>query len=300
MSTVFHTTPNGAATAPKSSFDLGRQFILMGGGVASTITVVLLNDWISNQISINLLSLSFWLVIPAGAIVGGMVAASGYYFAARATQTMPTRRLAWSMILIALCAWLLSHWLEYAAMTLSDGTRVQDMMDFGQFFRFTTEHQSLTIRTRGNLTGIDTGELGSLGYVRETLQVLGFTLGGMIVYSLLKDVESCEVCRRYAKVTTVMRGVSAEQFDAGLSHAGVTLPGIGSQLQNAVQGRRFIGMNLQVAQCPECQAFWVRPEAIVQSGRDPEAQKLDRYNMPPDLAGRVLGIPTAYRTRVKA
>lgn len=279
--------------------DVARQAAVAAAGLATTILVVLANAWLADRLALNILSLSMWLVVPVGAAIGGIVAASGYFIAARVTQTMPSRHLLWSMVLIALSAWFFGHWLEYSTMTFEDGTRVSDTIGFWQFFKFSTEHQSLTVTMRGGVTGINTGELGALGYARELLQVLGFACGGLAAYVHLSQVEACKGCQRYARVTGVMQGASADQFDRGLDHLGIQLPGIVDQAKAALGQKMLIGMNLHVAQCPKCHSFWLRPEVIFQSGRDSNAEKLGRYDIEPSLAGKVLALPAEYRSAPK-
>ena len=296
MATNFRETTGAVAASIRTdAVDVGRQVALAACGLATTFAVVGLNAWIASTASFNLLSLSVWFIVPVGALLGGAVAASGYYGGALLTQTMPTKEIAWSMVGIAAGAWFFSHWLEYASMTLDDGTRVRDTVGFWQFLQFTTEHQSLTLRTRGNTTGVGTGELGVLGYAREALQVAGFVGGGLAVYGWLVSKEACGTCRRYAKVTPVLRGVSPAQFDEAMHYIDAALPGIVEACEAALADRPFLGMNLNVAQCPACHAFWIRPEVIVQNGRDAVAVRIGRYTAGPETAGLLLGLPAAMR-----
>jgi hypothetical protein len=43
--------------------------------------------------------------------------------------------------------------------------------------------------------GRSTGELGGLGYLYEFARVIGFLLGGAVVYLDLKDKPHCESCK---------------------------------------------------------------------------------------------------------
>jgi ABC-type Fe3+-siderophore transport system permease subunit len=82
---------------------------------------------------IDFLSISFWFVIPVGGLLGGMAAASGYYVAARATQTMPSRMLLLSMIAMGALTWVLSKWVPYTMLMTGDGTRAADHMPFWDY-----------------------------------------------------------------------------------------------------------------------------------------------------------------------
>lgn len=205
----------------------------------------------------------------------------------------------WSMIFIGLGAWLFSHWLEYATTSFADGTPLSSTVGFWRFIQVSTTHQSLTISARTGASGFDTGELGRLGYVREALQACGFALGGLAVHGYLSDVEACSACQRYAKTTGIIQRVSGEQFGRALDHVGITLPGIVDQLKTELGNKSFVGLNLLVAQCPKCHCFSLRPEVVVQSGRTEIPRKLGRYNVDPNQAGRVLGLPSEFRTAGK-
>ena len=290
-----------AASVKNDAVDVGRQVALAACGLVTTIAVVLLNAWVAGAANFNLLSLSFWFVIPAGAVIGGMAAAIGYYGGALLTQTMPTKQIAWSMVGIAAGAWFFSHWLEYASMTFADGTNVSDTVEFWEYLKFSAEHQTLTIGTSRNPTsGVNTGELGVLGYAREGLQLLGFVGGGLSVYGFLRNKEACADCRRYAKVTRVLSGVSAGQFDDAIAHLGITVPGLVEECESAIGERPLLGMNLTLAKCPTCYAFWARPEAIVQGSQHTDVLPLCRYEVEPGMAGRMLALPASMRVPVKA
>src|SRR5262245_7576176 len=87
--------------------ELSVEVITTVGGIITSLLTVGLNLLLIRWLDLDLLSVSVWLVVPMGAVCGGMLAASGYYFAARLTQTMPTRRVLWNMLLVGASTWAL-------------------------------------------------------------------------------------------------------------------------------------------------------------------------------------------------
>jgi len=243
--------------------------------------------------------LSIWFVIPAGALIGGMGAASGYYAAAKWTQTMPSRRLLVDMVVIGGTSWLTYQWLDYYTLRLDDGTLVRDIVSFWQYFTIQAEHMQLTIAVHGRDAGT-TGELGALGYVREGVQLLGFLAGGLATYGILKGSEVCEACRKYTKNTNLLSAVPAERLDQTLSESDISLPGVAEQAQRELGGRSLAGLDLVLSRCPQCGTEWLCPVLVVPSGRDYERIKLNKYRVQADQSQRVVAVAKQVVAQMKA
>jgi hypothetical protein len=269
---------------------LSAELAITVGGIITSVATVALNFALTNLLDFDFLTFSFWLVVPAGAIVGGMAAASGYYAAARLTHALPTRGILWNMVGIAISTWMLSKWIIYATLTLDDGRRIADIVSFWEYFKAATESMQLTIGTSGNADALTTGQLGAWGYVREALQVLGFMAGGFYVYKLLKDVEACETCQRYAQTKTVLASASADVFDDTLEQAGITLPNFADQVHKALDQKPLVGLNLVACRCENCRDEWLRPAVVYRSGSDNLINKLVRY----DIGAQVGDVLRAY------
>jgi hypothetical protein len=276
---------------------LSAELLITVAGIITTVAVVGLNLLASNSLGFDLLSFSFWLVIPAGAIIGGMAAASGYYAAARVTQTMPSRALLFNMVAIAVSAWFLSKWASYATLRLDDGTRVADLVSFWQYFVILTESMQLSIGTRGNVNAATTGELGMLGYAREALQVFGFMAGGFVTYLHLSEVEACESCRRYAKTKAVLNGVAPEEFDRALAEAAIFLPNVAFQARIALGRKALAGLSLYLSRCPSCEREWLRPAIVTRSGDSLDVTRLGRYSVDGDGEEVARAIEAAMRVK---
>jgi len=261
---IIHQIRDAVATELR---DLSGQTVIAIGGISTAILTVVANYLLTQWLNINFLSLTVWFVVPAGGLIGGMGAAAGYYFAARWTQTMPNRTMMLNMIIIGACTWFLAEWVDYRMLTFSDGVKASDVASFWNYFTFHTEHMQLDIRMRSGVSAATTGELGSLGYVREALQLLGFIAGGLATFLFLGELEVCTNCRKYARTTTLLSGVTAPQFGAMLDRVHMTLPGVTDRVQSAISGKRFHGMQLVLAQCPKCSTGWVIPGVLVSTNR---------------------------------
>lgn len=278
------SSPPGTLSADTRS--LPAEVIITLGGIVTTVATVGINLLLAETLGFNILSLALWLVIPAGAIVGGMAAASGYYATARITQTMPTRTLLINMIAVALSAWLLTRWLGYITLTFDDGSRIADLVSFWTYFQVSIESTRLTISGAGS-SGIMTGELGTLGYVREILQIAGFSLGGFVTYRYLCEVESCRRCRKYASKKAILKNVEPSKFDNALAEMALTLPGMADDAVAAMQGRPLRALSLYLYQCPTCRSEWLRPAVVVGAGHDAPERQINRYSVDTDRAKRI-------------
>src|SRR5713226_295940 len=130
------TSPPSPGGATESS--TSAELLMTAGGIVTSVLVVAANLIVARLLDFNLLSLSFWFVVPVGALFGGFAAAGGYYLVARWTQTMPNRRLLFNMVVVGISTWALYHWLDYYTLVFSDGTRVRDVASFSQYFTTAT------------------------------------------------------------------------------------------------------------------------------------------------------------------
>lgn len=244
---------------------VSRELLIMIGGVVTSIATAGLNAVIVRYSDFNFLSLSFWLIVPVGALIGGVAAASGYYVTALWTHTMPSRRFLLEMVGIGISTWILGQWLAYATLRFEDGTPVSRYASFWEYFRFHAEHMKLRLGFRGNMNLATTGELGVLGYVREALQLAGFIVGGLAVWAFLSGKEVCDGCRKYAKVRMLLTAESPQRFQEVTAAAGLDCADARYQLA----GYSLLGLDLALLECPSCRRQWSRPAAVVSRGQEP-------------------------------
>lgn len=274
-------------TPPGSSSSLGARYvrapivIAMCGMITSMATVAA-NYAVNRWLNLDVLSISFWLVIPAGGLIGGMSAASGYYVGARATQTMPSRQLLWAMVALGGCTWLLSKWVPYTLRS-SSGTRPSDLMSFWDYIWRTAEHVRLSIGARAHPQLYTTGELGELGLWRECLQAVAFMAGGVFVHRLLSTVEACSTCKRYAAESVLLNGASFEGFCSVLEGAQLRIPELNEDVQYVLDNRPLVGMSLYLYRCPKCEQEWFRPAVVYRLKERQHTTKMRRYTVDADV-----------------
>ena len=258
---------------------LSTEIITTIAGIVAAALMVTLNEVLQRSLDLDLLGLTYAFVIPAGAIIGGLGAAAGYYIAARLTSTLPSRRMLFEMLAIGVSTWMLMHWVEYATLRYPDGRLVRDSWPFWDYFRVRTEHLRLTMQNAGGRPTGATSELGLLGYAHELVQVAGFLCGGFIMWAALKSEEACHSCSRYARSLKLLQRASSAVFDEFLRRAEVELPSFGERVRQKVGKLRLIGLNLSLSTCPSCRRSWLRPAVVVMQGNHAVAQRMDAYDL---------------------
>ncbi|MFL5616467.1 MAG: hypothetical protein ACJ796_22565 [Gemmatimonadaceae bacterium] len=258
---------------------LTTEVITTLAGIGAALAVVALNVAFEHATDFDLLGLTYAFVLPIGALLGGFGAAAGYYFAARITSTLPSRRMLFEMLMIGFSTWLMMHWVDYATLRFRDGAFVRDAVPFRDYLRLRTVHLQLTIENAGSTTPSTTPELGLLGYVHELLQIVGFLFGGFVMWSGLKTHEACEPCSRYAPSFKLVQRATSAAFDEMLQRAGVALPSLAQRVATAARGKRLVGMDLSLATCPCCRRSWARPGAVILQGNQPVVRRMDCYDL---------------------
>ena len=270
--------------------DLSAEVLTTFAGVIAAVAVVGLNIGLEHALDLDFLGLTYGFILPVGALFGGFGAASGYYAAARATQTLPSRRMLFEMLAIGLSTWLLMHWVDYATLRLQNGTAVRDAVPFWEYFRLRTEHLQLVTQDQGGRVVDRTSELGLLGYAHELLQVAGFLCGGLVMWLALKSHEACVPCSRYARTTRIVQRATTAVFDGVLAKAGLVLPEFPERVAAALGKRRLIGLNLSVVTCPSCHRRWLRPAAVGIDGTHPVIRPMAPYDLSPAQATALLKV----------
>jgi len=157
---------------------------------ALTAIAVLL---IEKLVGLNIFTFMLWLVVPAGAALTGFVAASGYYFGTLYFHTRPGILLFVQMVLIAGFTQWLIYYAEYLTLILDDGRRVSDFVSFANYLDVRLTQAEYRIG-RGSSSS---GPIGQLGYWVALLQFVGFLLGGVVCFIILRQKPVCDTCQKY-------------------------------------------------------------------------------------------------------
>jgi hypothetical protein len=154
------------------------------------------NVIITRMIGLNLFTFKLWFIIPAGAICVGMLGASGAILAARYFNIWPTIVDAILMVLVAAATMVFIYYLDYATFILDDGRRITDLIDFRSYVDLVLTKAHVRL---GRGAGVDSGEVGQMGYPLAAIEFVGFLIGGAATFFLIKGLWRCSECGRYLR-----------------------------------------------------------------------------------------------------
>jgi hypothetical protein len=239
-------------------------------------------------------------VIPAGALLVGMVAASGYGIAAWLTGLKMTKKLIWSVVGELALSYFIAQYGEYQYFG-GEGS----LAGFFQWFDQAT--RAFAWQDHGGKLG---EPLGALGYGLRALELAGFVLGGALVPVALRAKPYCDPCRTYKRtrrLATLPAGAELKvlgRFDraqAGRSHE-EALAGVNAILKAAEGGSREAfeqavaqhasgsrsarKLNAHVAvslvRCPRCADGGLIASLMTRQGRNYRATRLGAVSLPPE------------------
>ena len=167
----------------------------------TTTALTLFGVWAINQATdeLNIMGWYVALIIPAGAVLVGLAAGSGYGLSAWWQNRRVSRSLYAAVVLLQMCAYCVAQYEEFRHLHLAytDGTPVS----FTTYFDSTT--RSMTFRTQHESSSTVHKPLGVAGYAFRLLEVVGFTLGGLIVPLGLATKPYCSRCNVYMRTKSL-------------------------------------------------------------------------------------------------
>lgn len=256
-------------------------------GLVTSILVAIANVAVARMTGFDFFTFSIWVVIPAGALLTGLAAASGYYFGSLYFHKRATAILLIQMVVIAGLTQLLIYWLGYATMVFDDGRKVADFVPFGQYMDviLTKAHYRIG---RGQ---VDTGEVGSMGYWIAGAQFVGFLLGGLGVFAYLKAKPVCAACNLYLRPMAKKQKLFADADAAGCYYDRLfTLEVDGPEFAALIRSESKVvkvalgalKVDTSLHGCPVCKAQMVEEKVQGFNGKEwKDLNKLDRrVNIP--------------------
>ncbi len=168
--------------------------VILFGAASSLITAGLVCSvyW---STGFNFFTLSFWVVVPIGALLTGFAAASGYYLGAKLFNHKPDLIILLNMVIVAGTTQFLIYYFQYSTMILDDGTKVKNYLDFPTYLKIVlTKAKYGLVRHSGS--GV---EAGYFGYVIAFIQFIAFLVGGVCVWGWLYLIPFCDACNKYFK-----------------------------------------------------------------------------------------------------
>lgn len=171
-----------------------EDMIVTAFGFVTSTGVAWLSWWMAANWDFAIYTWMFWFVVPAGAIACGFAAATGYWIGARLFNHRPSRGLLVNIVLVSLTTFFAIHHFHYTHDKVG-GVPVEKLMSFGDYLTAVTEN--MTYKSSGGSSSDGGMELGKLGWGVAALQVIGFSIGGFIVYGVLTSVPYCDRCAKY-------------------------------------------------------------------------------------------------------
>jgi hypothetical protein len=243
----------------------------LGVGIGSFAITVALVLGLQRLVGFNLFSLMWWFVMPIGAFVTGLLAASGYYFGAVRLNVKPTRVVAFGMLLAAALVQVTLYYSQYMMAATEDGQPISNVVAFPRFVGWMLSHTKYGLIVSGYRPGGEDGglEVGVLGYVVAVVQFLALVAGGLIVYLVLADKPYCAKCAKYLKHAMKLQVPFAGDMNtiADLRKTDELSTAYFQQLRQLPAGATA-ALELELSRCPGCriEALAERP-MILQDGK---------------------------------
>ncbi|ARQ08538.1 hypothetical protein NXC12_CH00446 [Rhizobium etli] len=178
-------------------------------GIATFLLTVIAVVAVNQFTDFNFFTLSFFVVVPAGALLCGAAAASGYYFGSLLFHTRPTVLILIQILVVAAIAQFAIYYGEYRLLDLGNGRMASDVVSFSEYLDIYLSHTSLRV----GRAGTNTGDIGDYGRILAFIQFLGFVVGGVSVWLMLRVYPVCEKCGRYLRTLAKKQQIFSTQED---------------------------------------------------------------------------------------
>lgn len=266
-------------------------------GVVTSIATAVAVVVFYNLTGFNVFGFSIWVVIPAGAVMCGFAAASGYFFAAKYLHLPPSRFLLLQMVVVTALTQISIYWLEYKTLTVN-GMNVSHYVPFSEYLSITLTSAHLKI---GRALQSDGGEVGSFGYWLAVIDFVGFLAGGVSVYFKLKGERTCGDCQKYLQTLTTKKDSFADPdafaayYDNEFTHpvhSQEFSQHVGTEHSAGKAQKGTVNMETRVLGCPSCGLQAVSEKIQIYNGRDwKDLNDLSRFVPMP----RGVNVAAAYR-----
>lgn len=220
------------------------------GGFLTIVLVLIFDFWVAMQFEIDLLSFTFFFVLPIGSAIGGALAMSGFYGGARLSHLTPSKPVGVLFAAIVIGGWAM---FEVAPWVFFSGAPVSEPVGFFDFWQASVTNSKISVSTHGHTVG-STGALGWWGYARELLVFGGWCVGAWVVWIMLDLAPRCDDCQRFTRTTPIL----GSESDVHFAHDAMERAGIVHAELAAVAGQRETTTLdfLKDSQCTACLKRW--------------------------------------------
>lgn len=231
------------ATSDSNGGSFKAELIIAAGGLLTGILAAVGNF----VFALNGLDVASFVPHGAGAV--GLVAASGYYFAAIIARQRPSKRLLLNMLLVGVSTFALTEYLAYQAVTV-EGVRLADVVPFWDYYKVKVEHLQISSLGDG---GRPSDELGTLGYGWEAGRVLCFLFGSGLAFIYLQGKAYCESCKRYfGRRRMLLNTRDGAEVDRFAETLWFDVSDLAARYEQRISKQTHYGFRVWVAGCKTC------------------------------------------------
>jgi hypothetical protein len=296
--------------------------VLMSGLITSVITLGGVY-WLSRSTDdVHIMGWYVNYVIPAGAMIVGAAAASGYAIASWLTGTRISKALLVAVLLFQTGAYVAAEYVEY--IDVMDNLRQRGLLvgqepSFPEYYDF--KARSFAWKPEGQ--GKQAQPMGGWGYIFTLLGAAGFIVSGLFSPALLYSVPYCEPCQRYmkrkvlgvlpasvpvkkiAKKDQSAQEAYVKEQEEALVKADVTLARLRAAIEEgnidtAKQELRAAGdvkaneklprrVRVSLAWCQGCREGRITLTRVTGAGKEMQAVELGQYAAPGTFVSEFLG-----------
>jgi len=183
---------------PGKSRDMTVPYmIVLASGLATTALTLLLVYWLDDNAHFNLMGFYLDYILPAGAILVGILAGSGYGLASWLTGVKIPRTMIWTVLALQCIAYFSAQYIVFAHLHLVNPYTNQPV-GFLQYFDWAARNFSFK-KHNG-----EPGEpFGTWGYAYRFLELAGFAFAGVLIPALVMVIPYCDPCGRYMRRTAL-------------------------------------------------------------------------------------------------
>lgn len=316
--------PVSGASAESTGLGSRGWALVLVAGLVTTALALLGVFWLDNNTDdFHVMGWYGDYVIPAGALLVGAAAGSGYGIASYLTGFKIRRGLLLAVLALQLGGYAAAQYLEFQSYT--QGRTVVD--DDGEELTFPRYYHLRAINFAWDNHGKPGSPLGLWGYFFLGLGVLGFVSGGVLAPALLMKMPYCDRCQLYMKsralalipasasarrvskedvsgqaalqdearrasetaTTTLARVTDLATRNDGLAitAALAAFPARGPEAKRA--NKLPIRVQLRFVHCRVCASGYLQPETITGRGRAMRVQPHGRLPLSPDAIRSIAG-----------
>lgn len=177
-----------------------RWMGVVGLGVLTTLLAVGGSVWLDYVAEVSFIRVYAIGLIPAGAMIVGAMAATGYAIGAWWVGLRIRRGLLLGVLAVTLLGYVGMHWGDYLLSRKPTNPATRQPVTFLEFYDLKTRSmrfEATYSRPKNFLEPEEDRSFGVLGYGVRLLELLGFSAGAFLVPWLMRKKRYCDLCERY-------------------------------------------------------------------------------------------------------